>query len=51
VIAAEMLLQRMHAPDTPPSCRLLDTSLLIRRSTASVGGEPQYGLDERGEKL
>ena len=51
VIAAEMLLQRIRGPDIPPRCRLLDTSLLIRRSTSSVGGEPQYGTDERGEEL
>jgi LacI family transcriptional regulator len=36
VIAATMLLERMRAPDTPPRQRVLDTSLLIRQSTAPV---------------
>jgi LacI family transcriptional regulator len=36
VIAATMLLERMHEPEMPPRRRMLDTSLLVRRSTAAL---------------
>jgi LacI family transcriptional regulator len=36
VIAATMLLERMHEPEMPPRRRMLDTSLLVRRSTAPL---------------
>ena len=36
VIAATMLLERMHEPEIPPRRRMLDTSLLVRRSTAPL---------------
>jgi LacI family transcriptional regulator len=37
VVAATMLLERMHDLDIPPRRRVLDTKLLIRQSTAPVG--------------
>jgi LacI family transcriptional regulator len=36
VIAATMLLERMHEPEVPPRRRMLDASLLVRRSTAPL---------------
>jgi LacI family transcriptional regulator len=37
VIATTMLLERMHDCDMPPRRRMLDTTLVIRQSTAPVG--------------
>ena len=36
VVAAGMLLGRLHDPDMPPRRRVLDTELIVRRSTAPV---------------
>ena len=45
VVAATMLMERMHDLDILPRRRVLDTSLLIRESTAPVG--TRYLQDER----
>jgi LacI family transcriptional regulator len=46
VVAATMLLERMRDLDMPPRRRVLDTSLLIRQSTAPVRVPPGCLQDE-----
>jgi DNA-binding LacI/PurR family transcriptional regulator len=38
VLAVTMLLERMRHPEMPAQRRVLDTSLVTRRSTAPAGG-------------
>jgi LacI family transcriptional regulator len=40
VVAATMLLERMQDPDRPPRRRMLDTELVVRKSTAPVKPPP-----------
>lgn len=49
VVAAELLLGRMEDHDQPPRHRLLETRLVVRRSTASPGADP-YAKDGQGRE-